>query len=84
VSGGGGFVVIHAADNSFPEWPAYNEMIGLGGWGNRSEKDGPYQRVEKGVWNFGGGTETHRKGAAGEFQTPFSTRHLFQRPPLCT
>jgi type 1 glutamine amidotransferase len=42
VSGGGGFVVIHAADNSFPEWPAYNEMIGLGGWGNRSEKDGPY------------------------------------------
>jgi type 1 glutamine amidotransferase len=42
VRGGGGFVVIHAADNSFPEWPAYNEMIGLGGWGGRTEKDGPY------------------------------------------
>jgi type 1 glutamine amidotransferase len=42
VSGGGGFVVIHAADNSFPEWPAYNAMIGLGGWGNRSEASGPY------------------------------------------
>ena len=42
VSGGGGFVVVHAADNAFPEWPAYNEMIGLGGWGNRNEKDGPY------------------------------------------
>lgn len=39
---GGGLVVIHAADNSFPEWPAYNDMIGLGGWGDRTEKDGPY------------------------------------------
>ena len=42
VGNGGGFVVIHAADNSFPEWPAYNEMIGLGGWGGRNEKSGPY------------------------------------------
>jgi hypothetical protein len=41
VAGGGGFVVVHAADNSFPEWPAYNEMIGLGGWGGRDEKSGP-------------------------------------------
>ncbi len=39
---GGGLVVFHAADNSFPEWPAYNLMIGLGGWGDRNEKDGPY------------------------------------------
>lgn len=39
---GGGFVSIHAADNSFPEWEAYNQMIGLGGWGNRTEKNGPY------------------------------------------
>lgn len=39
---GGGLVVIHAADNSFPNWPAYNQMIGLGGWGDRTEKDGPY------------------------------------------
>ena len=45
VSGGGGFVVVHAADNAFPEWPAYNEMIGLGGWGGRTEKDGPYVYV---------------------------------------
>ncbi len=42
VSKGGGVVVYHAADNSFPEWKEYNEMIGLGGWGNRTEKDGPY------------------------------------------
>ncbi|XOV95314.1 MAG: ThuA domain-containing protein [Bacteroidota bacterium] len=39
---GGGFVTVHAADNSFPEWVEYNKMIGLGGWGNRTEKDGPY------------------------------------------
>jgi len=42
VSDGGGFVSIHAADNSFPGWKEYNEMIGLGGWGNRNEKSGPY------------------------------------------
>ena len=38
---GGGLVVIHAANNSFPQWKAYNQMIGLGGWGDRTEKDGP-------------------------------------------
>lgn len=42
VKNGGGVVSVHAADNAFAEWPAYNKMIGLGGWGNRSEKDGPY------------------------------------------
>lgn len=39
---GGGFVSYHAADNAFPEWVAYNEMIGEGGWANRDEKSGPY------------------------------------------
>lgn len=42
VKNGGGFVSVHAADNSFPLWKAYNRMIGLGGWGDRDEKDGPY------------------------------------------
>jgi type 1 glutamine amidotransferase len=42
VSGGGGVVVVHAADNSFAEWAAFNEIIGLGGWGGRDEKSGPY------------------------------------------
>jgi type 1 glutamine amidotransferase len=42
IKSGGGLVVIHAADNSFPDWPAFNQMIGLGGWGDRTEKDGPY------------------------------------------
>ena len=39
---GGGLVVIHAADNAFPDWPEYNRMIGLGGWGGRNEKNGPW------------------------------------------
>jgi len=42
MSNGGGFVSVHAADNSWPTWPEFNQMIGLGGWGNRNEKDGPY------------------------------------------
>ncbi len=42
VRGGGGFVVVHAANNSFGNWPEYNEMIGLGGWGGRNQKSGPY------------------------------------------
>ena len=39
---GGGFVSVHAANNSFPDWPEYNQMIGLGGWNGRSEASGPY------------------------------------------
>ncbi|MDA1014372.1 MAG: ThuA domain-containing protein [Planctomycetota bacterium] len=39
---GGGLVIVHAANNSFGNWPAYNEIIGLGGWGGRNEKSGPY------------------------------------------
>lgn len=42
VKKGGGVVIYHAADNAFPGWKEYNEMTGLGGWGDRSEKDGPY------------------------------------------
>lgn len=48
VKNGGGFVCVHAADNSFPEWKEYNEMIGLGGWGGRNEKFGPYVRLVEG------------------------------------
>ena len=45
---GGGLVVVHAANNAFPEWPEYNRMIGLGGWGGRDERSGPYLRVRDG------------------------------------
>jgi type 1 glutamine amidotransferase len=49
VTGGGGFVCIHAANNSFPNWSEYNKMIGLGGWGGRNEKSGPYLYVKDGA-----------------------------------
>ncbi|REK23769.1 MAG: ThuA domain-containing protein [Planctomycetota bacterium] len=42
VKQGGGFVCVHAANNAFGNWREYNEIIGLGGWGGRSEKSGPY------------------------------------------
>lgn len=47
VANGGGFVSVHAANNSFPSWLEYNQMIGLGGWGGRNEKDGPYVYYSK-------------------------------------
>lgn len=66
---GGGFVCVHAADNSFPDWPAYNQMIGVGGWGGRNEKDGPYVRWRKG--QFERDTEAGRGGSHGK-------RHAFE------
>lgn len=47
VSGGGGFVVTHAADNSFGDWEQFNKMIGMGAWGDRNEKNGPYVYYDK-------------------------------------
>ncbi|MFZ0744505.1 MAG: ThuA domain-containing protein [Terracidiphilus sp.] len=48
---GGGLVVVHAADNAFPNWPAYNLMIGIGGWRGRNEHAGPH-------WYFSDGKLT--------------------------
>ena len=48
VSSGGGFLVVHAANNSFPDWSEYNKIIGLGGWGGRNEKHGPLVYFDQG------------------------------------
>lgn len=45
---GGGLVIVHAADNAFGKWEAYNQMIGVGGWRGRTEASGPY-------WFYRGG-----------------------------
>jgi type 1 glutamine amidotransferase len=50
VKSGGGLVVVHAANNAFADWPEYNEMIGLGGWGGRDERSGPYVYFAEGKW----------------------------------
>lgn len=47
VRNGGGMVSVHAADNAFPGWAAYNEMIGVGGWRNRTADAGPYWYYER-------------------------------------
>lgn len=64
VRGGGGFVSVHAADNSFPDWPEYNQIIGVGGWGGRTEKDGPYVRWRDG--KIVRDTEAGRGGSHGK------------------
>ncbi len=78
VKNGGGFVSVHAADNSFPKWKAYNEMIAIGGWGGRTEKEGPYLYVGKDnkvVRDFSKG----KAGAHGKKEsfpvTIFNTEH---------
>jgi mono/diheme cytochrome c family protein len=48
VSGGGGLVIVHASDNAFPGWTAFNDMIGVGGWRNRTEKAGPFWFIKDG------------------------------------
>ena len=42
MTNGGGLVVVHAANNAFPNWVAYNQMAGIGGWRGRTETAGPY------------------------------------------
>ncbi len=69
VKQGGGFVSVHAADNSFPEWSEYNRMIGVGGWGGRNEKSGPYVRWRDG--KFTRDTQPGRGGSHGK-------RHPFE------
>jgi type 1 glutamine amidotransferase len=65
---GGGFVSVHAADNAFPNWVAFNEMIGIGGWRNRTAAAGP-------LWYYKDGklvsdTAPGRAGSHGQ-RTPF-------------
>jgi hypothetical protein len=48
VRGGGGLVLLHAADNSFPKWPEFLEMSGVGGWEGRDESWGPKVRWRDG------------------------------------
>ena len=66
---GGGLVIYHAADNPFPKWTEFNEMIGVGGWGGRNEKSGPMVRWRDGkavLDNSPGPGGTH--GPQHEFQ----------------
>ena len=62
IENGGGFVAYHAADNSFPDWVAYNKMIGLGGWdrGHLPPTAGKYL-----YWEDGKTVTSNDKGPRG-------------------
>lgn len=47
IANGGGMVLLHAANNAFGQWDAYNKMIGLGAWGDRTLENGPYVYYSK-------------------------------------
>jgi uncharacterized protein len=61
VLNGGGVVIIHEANNAFPEWKEYNLMTGLGGWGKRNENSGPYV-----YWKDGAFVKDTIKGSGGK------------------
>ncbi len=60
---GGGFVPVHAADNAFGNWPEYNKIIGIGGWGGRKAgKSGSLLRLIDGKWQ----ATSPNKGRSGD------------------
>ena len=71
VRNGGGLVTVHGADNAFPDWVGYNEMIGVGGWRGRTETAGPLW-----YWKDGKVVSDASPGKAGQ--------HGLRRPILIT
>jgi len=61
VKNGGGVVSVHETNNAFPEWKEFNRMTGLGGWGMRNEKSGPYY-----FWKDGQYVADNSPGAGGK------------------
>lgn len=61
LSSGGGLVLVHAADNAFPDWPEFQVMAGVGGWRGRDESAGPMLRWRDGGQRLdeGAGTALH-------------------------
>jgi hypothetical protein len=68
VAGGGGLVAVHATDNAFAGWTAFNEMVGVGGWRGRTEQAGPYWFYKDG--KLASDTAAGRAGSHGK-RTPF-------------
>ena len=85
VRGGGGFVSVHAADNAFPKWAAFNEMITEVKERNHTiaEKTAEYESLLRNVlpeavadrigpiWGFGDGQELRNMFV----RTPQSKEH---------
>ncbi len=81
VKDGGGFVVVHAADNSFGKWKEYNKMIGVGGWGGRKIGiDGPWVHVVDG--KAVRDSETKGNGGSHGPRHPFKIEHIDTSHPI--
>lgn len=81
VRNGGGFVCVHAANNSFPEWDEYNRMIGVGGWGGRKlVRDGAWLHAVDGKIV----RDTTTEGNSGSHgpRTPFLIEHIDTSHPI--
>jgi uncharacterized protein len=79
VTNGGGVVIVHAADNAFAGWKAFNEMAGIGGWRDRIETAGPF-------WYFKDGklvsdTTPGKAGSHGQ-RLPFKVVVRDRRHPI--
>lgn len=79
VSDGGGVVVIHSSVVPMDDWKEYNEMIGLGAWNGRNEKDGPYV-----YWKDGQVVYDYASGWAGYhgLQHPSTIVHRNTEHPI--
>lgn len=83
VENGGGFVSVHAANNSFGQWNEYNRIIGLGGWGGRKPDSGDHVFYNDAGELVRDKTQSGKSGAHGkrhEFHiTLRNTRHPITR-----
>lgn len=79
VADGGGVVIIHSSVVPMDDWKEYNEMIGLGAWNGRNEKDGPYV-----YWKDGRTVYDYSPGNAGYhgLQHPSTITHRNPEHPI--
>jgi type 1 glutamine amidotransferase len=79
VSNGGGVVIIHSSIIPMDDWEEYNNMVGLGAWNGRNEKDGPYV-----YWKDNRFVYDYSPGAAGYhgLQHPFTVVHRNAEHPI--
>lgn len=83
VSSGGGLVLVHAADNAFPDWPEFQAMAGVGGWRGRDETAGPMLRWRDGrqILEPGSGTAQHPPQHDFEIETRAPEHPVMQGIP---
>lgn len=80
VADGGGVVINHSSIIPMADWPAYNEMAGLGAWDGRDGKWGPYLYIEDGeyVYDYTPGWAGHH----GLQHHTVITNHASEHPVL--